>query len=518
MANGDGDGLRETVTTFLASEEDKQSGEDLSTAMSAVLTFGVVVANIIGATAVLAVIYLVLPLPEVDDSDHVRMVNAVLAAAYIPLAIVAGVILGKRALTGLQTWLRSESDADDRVRRMVIEAPLRLFRLQAALWFGAAVLFGVLDVTYSVGLAAVVSSTIAITGVTTGACAYLVAERILRKPASRALADETPSEIDVPGVATRAVLAWALGTGGPLIGLMAVGISSLAGLPASETQLEVAIVALGGIAVAVGLLAVVLAARATADPIDAVRIALETVQSGDFDVRVPVYDGTQIGRLQLGFNRMAEGLAEREQIRETLGTYVDPDVAERILKEGVQLEGEEVDATMMFIDVRDFTAFAEQHDAPEVVAAINALFEEAIPVIHEHGGRIDKFVGDGLLAVFGAPRRLENHADDALAVALELAEKVRDGELKIGIGLNSGPVVAGNVGGAGRFEFSVMGDAVNVAARVESATRDTGDEILISEGTRERLSSEPVEFHERGGIELKGKSTEVRLFAPGSAE
>src|SRR5207253_105280 len=215
------------------------------------------------------------------------------------------------------------------------------------------------------------------------------------------------------------------------------------------------------------------------------------VEEGDFDARVAVADGSEVGLLQAGFNRMAEGLAERERIREAFGTYVDREVADHILREGTSLAGEEVEVTMMFIDVRDFTGFAERSSAPEVVATLNRLFEQIVPIVHEHGGHVDKFVGDGLLAVFGAPRRQEDHADQALAAAYAIDRAVQAefaGELSIGVGLNSGAVVAGNVGGAGRLEFSVIGDAVNVAARVEAATRKTGDAILVSEHTRRLLS------------------------------
>jgi adenylate cyclase len=279
-------------------------------------------------------------------------------------------------------------------------------------------------------------------------------------------------------------------------------------------------VVLGGIGIVVGLYAVTVAARLTADPVDSVRRALARVQRGELDVHVPVYDGTQIGQLQLGFNRMVDGLSERERIREAFGTYVDPDVLERVLEEGTSLEGEEVEVTVMFIDVRDFTGFAERTPAPEVVATINRLFAAVVPVIRAHGGRIDKFIGDGLLAVFGAPRRMDDHADCALAAALEIEQLVRSGkagDLEVGIGLNSGIVVAGNVGGAGRLEFSVIGDAVNVAARVEAATRQTGDTILLTERTRELLSGGP-QLVEREGATLKGKTELVRLYAPVAGE
>ena len=140
-----------------------------------------------------------------------------------------------------------------------------------------------------------------------------------------------------------------------------------------------------------------------------------------------------------------------------------------------------------------------------------------MPIVHQHGGHVDKYVGDGLLAVFGAPRRRDDHADLALAAAIEIAAAVDDefgDELAVGIGLNSGVVVAGNVGGGGRLEFSVIGDAVNVAARVESATRETGDRILITERPRQLAQADTVEFDERPATHLKGKREAVRLYAP----
>jgi adenylate cyclase len=260
-----------------------------------------------------------------------------------------------------------------------------------------------------------------------------------------------------------------------------------------------------------------LAARATADPITSVREALSEVERGQLDdVDVPVYDASELGMLQSGFNRMVDGLRERERIREAFGTYVDPDVADHILKEGTALEGEEVEVTLMFLDVRDFTGFAESRPAKEVVSTLNRLFEIAVPIIRDRGGHIDKFVGDGLLAVFGAPRRASDHAERALSAACEIAAKAErelGDELSIGIGLNSGDVVAGNLGGAGRLEFSVIGDAVNVAARVEEATRETGDTILVSEATRQLLEG-THELTPRTGVELKGKSGEVTLYTP----
>jgi len=258
-------------------------------------------------------------------------------------------------------------------------------------------------------------------------------------------------------------------------------------------------------------------ARSLADSLAGVRSAQERIERRDFEARVAVDDGSEVGLLQAGFNRMAAGLAERERIRDAFGAYVDPEVAEHILKEGPDLGGEAVEATILFVDVRDFTSWAERASASEVVETLNRLFEALVPIIHEHGGHVDKFVGDGLMAVFGAPRRLSDHADRALAAALEIAKRVAEEfepELRVGLGLNSGTVVAGNVGGAGRLDFSVIGDPVNIAARVEAATRETGDTILLTAETRDRLTNSAPDLERRPPVPLKGKSNPVGLFAP----
>jgi adenylate cyclase len=399
--------------------------------------------------------------------------------------------------------------------RLVLYAPFRLLSVQLALWWAAAALFGVVNIQYSDQLALRVAVTVVLTGLVTASCAYLATERLLRSPAARALSHGAPRRFAVPGVATRAVLAWAVGTGVLLGGLVAIGTLAVGHAEGvTVTKLGVSMIALGGTGILVGLIAVTLAARTTADPISALRRALARVQHGDFDVHVPVYDGSQIGQLQLGFNEMVAGLAERERIREAFGTYVDPEVAAHVLEEGTDLAGEEVEVTLMFIDVRSFTSFAERTPAPQVVAALNDLFALIVPIIHACEGRVDKFVGDGLLAVFGAPRRLTDHADRALTAALKIAGATTNEELELGIGLNSGTVVAGNIGGDQRYEFSVIGDAVNVAARVEAATRQTGDTVLLADRTAELLTDPRVELVERSGVELKGKRETVRVYAP----
>ncbi len=146
-----------------------------------------------------------------------------------------------------------------------------------------------------------------------------------------------------------------------------------------------------------------LVTRSVLRPLADLQKATERVLDGDFNVTVPVTTGDETGELAASFNAMVQGLAERERIRDAFGTYLDREVAEYILSDEFDEEGRELEVSVLFTDVRDFTGFAAGAEAKEVVAALNGLFEVVVPVISRHGGHVDKFEGDGLLAVFGAP-------------------------------------------------------------------------------------------------------------------
>jgi adenylate cyclase len=481
-----------------------------------VIALAVVATNVVGAIAVLVLTLLVIPLPDVDD-EFARSGYVLAAVGYVLVAVGVGVVVGVRGQRPITEWLASGDPSTPALRADVLGAPLRLFWLQLWLWLGAALAFGLFEAQHDGERAAWVGIVVALTGMTTAAMSYLTVERLLRPTAVRAMADADPSELGHGGgVALRAVLAWATGCGIPVAGLLVLGVRTLLPSDVRLVELSVAAVVLAGTGLVIGFQAVVGAARATAAPITGVAQAMARVHEGDYGTRVPVYDGTEIGRLQLGFNDMVAGLVERERIRAAFGTYVDPAIAEHLLREGTDLAGEEVEVSMLFIDIRNFTGFAEQTPAAQVVSTINRMFERAVPIIHDHGGHVDKFVGDGLLAVFGAPQRLPNHAAAAVSAAQAIANAVDAefrGSLSVGIGINTGTVVAGNVGGGGRFEFSVIGDPVNVAARIESTTRQTGDTILISGRTLDLLEDGSVQVEERPDVVLKGKSGAVSLFA-----
>lgn len=179
------------------------------------------------------------------------------------------------------------------------------------------------------------------------------------------------------------------------------------------------------------------------------------------------------------------------------------------------VEARDALVTVLFVDIRDFTSFAHRSTARETVALLNEFFGVVVPVLAEHGGHTNKFLGDGVLGVFGAPEPLPDHADRGVAAAAAVAGAVEDvfGErCRVSIGVNSGLVLVGTIGAAGHSELGVIGDPVNVASRVEQATRRTGDTVLITEATRCLLEAD-VALAARGSIELKGKPAPVPVYA-----
>ncbi len=255
-----------------------------------------------------------------------------------------------------------------------------------------------------------------------------------------------------------------------------------------------------------------LLARSVVEPLLGLRDAADRVTGGVLDVHAAVLAGDETGELAVALNRMLLGLRERAGLRNALGRYVPGEVADRLAAEGGRLPAEDVDLTVVFLDVRGFTALSERVSGVELAGRLNRLFERVVPIIERHGGHANKFVGDGLLAVFGSPRPLERHADAAVAAVLEIIEGAPEGELPLCAGVNSGRALVATIGGGARLDFTVLGDVVNTAARVQAATRETGDPVLITEAVVERLAGGARGWAPRPAVPLRGKARPVLLF------
>jgi adenylate cyclase len=344
---------------------------------------------------------------------------------------------------------------------------------------------------------------------------HFFASELFLRPVLEDIAERLPP--DFGGARLGVPLRWKLLGALPLInvitGVVASGLSTDGSASLNDLGLDVVVAV--GVAFTVSFELTLLLTRSILRPVNDLLEATEAVKRGDLDARVPVVSGDELGVLAGSFNEMMQGLSERERLRTAFGSYVDPEVAERVLEEGEVLEGQERDVTVMFVDVCDFTARAERSTARETVAFLNEFFDVVVPCVVEHGGNANKFLGDGVLAVFGAPERVPDHADRAVRAAKACAAAVHKrfgGEVLIGIGISSGPVVVGSVGGGGRLEFSVIGDAVNVAARVQALTRKIGAVVLLTEATQGRIKMRDSGVEARGEAELRGITEPVALY------
>jgi class 3 adenylate cyclase len=356
----------------------------------------------------------------------------------------------------------------------------------------------------------------ALIAVAYAAVLHFFASELALRPVLAHIHEYLPDDFEatVRGVPLRWKLLGALPIINVITGVVVSGLSTSQQASLEDLGLDVIVAVIVAFTISFELTALV--TKSVLDPVGDLLHATDQVKRGDLSTRVPVVSGDEMGALAASFNEMVRGLEEREALMGAFGSYVDPAVADRVLSEGELLEGEQVEATMLFVDICDFTAFAENASAREAVAQLNEFFGLVVPIVLEARGHANKFIGDGVLAVFGAPDRHSDHADRAADAAVRIADAVAErfgDRLRIGIGINSGPVMVGTVGGGGRLEFTVIGDPVNVAARVEETTRDTGDRILLTESTRALLGDEwRGRLEERGSMTLKGKSEPVALY------
>jgi adenylate cyclase len=419
-------------------------------------------------------------------------------------------------------WLRGHRTADTAIDawRALAGLPLDFLRALRFLWIGVSIFPITLYIYLELDTPGIATFLILTAGTAVvlmyGVFLRFFMSELILHPVIGDIAAELP---DGAELGKRTVpLKWRLLAALPAINIITgVTVAGLSGGHSSLEDLGVNVLVAIAVAFTVSFELSVLLSRTILQPLGELRRGTERVVAGDLGVRVPVTGTDEAGQLAGSFNQMMRGLQERQRLHEAFGAFVDPHVADRVLTEGTMLEGEDVEVTILFLDIRSFTAFAERSSAGEVVARLNEFFGQVVPVLVGHGGQANKFVGDGLLGVFGAPDRTIDHADRAVRAALDMARLVRErygDELQIGIGINSGLVAAGTVGGGGHVEFTVIGDAVNTAARVEEVTRTTGDEVLITEATRCLLSGDGLEFEPRPMVALKGKTEQVRLWAP----
>jgi len=493
----------------------EESTQTLRVRVQVLVTIALVSANVIGAAIVAVLSTLIIPTPPLTA----RTLTALEVA--VPGYVVAGLVVGcwwgtRRALATLR-WALERREPTETESTAALRVPLHLTLVQAGLWGIAIPVFAVLLGLVQPALLLTVPATIAATGVVVCANAYLLGQFALRPVAARALSDERPDRLLGAGVHVRMLLFWCLGTGVPVVGSIMIALLELVHGGMTPTRLAVTMVVLGGLVLTFGLLVTVLTARAIVAPIHSVRTALTRVRGGDLAVEIPVYDGSELGLLQAGFNRMVRGLREREHIRDLFGRHVGEDVAEAALQANVELGGEMREVSVLFVDLVGSTALAARRPPTEVVALLNRFFTVVVEEVDDRHGLVNKFVGDAVLAIFGAPVAMEDHATSALAVARAISQRLAHEvpEVTAGIGVTTGTVVAGNVGDRRRFEYTVIGDPVNEAARLTELAKNEPTGLVASHRTVTLATPEEARrWKASKTVTLRGRSEPTTLAVP----
>jgi class 3 adenylate cyclase len=452
------------------------------------------------------------------DASAQQLLDAILAAEALTLAALAvGFARVAPRLRPIKAWIQGARDRQASLAawEAAVNLPMRAVR-QDVILPAALVVVPVSASTaaaFDQGWTAIVPlSAAGAVAIAYGAVLQYFAIELGLRPVVDEVAAHLPEEFEFRrrGLPLRVKLVGMVPLFSVVTGLTVAALTSDEG-----SSLGVSVAVTLAVAFTLGVELTLLLTTSILRPLGALREGMASVREGRYDVRVPVTTNDEVGELADGFNRMTAGLAERERLREAFGTYLDKEVAEYILSQEATPRGVELEVSVLFCDVRGFTAFAARSEATEVVSCLNRLYEAIVPIVARHGGHVDKFVGDGLLAVFGAPEPFRDHADRAVAAGCEMVRVTEAGEagdLRIGVGINCGRVVAGSIGGGGRLNFSVIGDAVNVAARVEAATRETGDSLLLTAEVRDRLTRE-VPLVRRGEVLLPGRDAPTELFA-----
>ena len=479
----------------------------------------VVAANLVGA-AFVAIEVTVVGVPSAGSGarvQHDNLVSALAVIAYLGVVVPMELLLSRRRTDRTFGWVDERRQPDPEEIAAVFDFPWVQGRWIFAWWLGAAVLFVGLNLGFGNNAAYCLrnGADIALGGLTASALSFLLMERYNRPVFALALAGQ-PAAAGRLGLQRRLLLTWSLGAAVPVVVIVSapVGLS-----PSRRVGLAGPLVFVGALALTAGLVLTIVASRSITEPIEALRAAQRRVEDGELEVEVPVDDGGEVGLLQAGFNRMVAGLRERQRIRDLFGRHVGVEVARRALDQHARLGGELREASVLFVDVIGSTAMAQRLLPDQVVAVLNQFFSAVVRCTAAEGGWVNKFEGDAALCVFGPPEDDPDHSARALRAArmmhTALAELAKGHPgFDAGIGVSTGTVVAGNVGAEDRYEYTVIGDPVNEAARLTEEAKGDPGRVLASGAAMAHADGEAVHWRSCGTRVLRGRGDPTALYAP----
>ena len=476
-----------------------------------------VLAQILAAVELTA---LVMPLRHdlVESLDTVFQTDTLIAALVLSVLGFAGsiayaVVVVDRKLR----WFTAGEPPTAKDRQFVEHLLRNQSAVLAIIWAVSATVLFVINRDGGPAVAWLIGMTLLL-GVTTSTGAALL---FIQRPMRPIIAAATSlrGRDTAPGVLSRLLLMWLMSSALPIIGLAVVVIMRSNGwIIQKSASLEIPVIVLAVISVFVGLRGMAIVALSISDPVHDVVNAMAEVERGKMTTRVDVYERSEIGRLQSGFNRMVTGLAERDRLRDLFGRHVGTDVALRAVSDADTLTGEVREAAVLFVDLVGSTQLAQSRSPAEVAEVLNHFFQIVVDAVDERHGLINKFQGDAVLAVFGAPLPNADSAADALATARALTVALRRlPVVDFGIGVSAGPVFAGNIGAKHRYEYTVIGDAVNEAARLADRAKDFDARALCSDVALLKADAgEREHWTECASEVLRGRLEPTRMSAPTS--
>ena len=352
--------------------------------------------------------------------------------------------------------------------------------------------------------------------VSTACICHLLTQRTLRPIIAAAMRTATDAD-PVPGVLARLMIIWILFSAIPMVGIGLIVLARSSGWFVAKTQpVERPILVLAVVSLALGVRAMVLTARSISDPVGEIVVAMAEVEHGRTKTSVEVYESSEIGRLQTGFNRMVDGLAERERVRDLFGRHVGADVARRAIAAEASFSGDVREVGVLFVDLVGSTQLAAARPPQEVARVLNEFFRIVVATVDDHHGLVNKFEGDAALAVFGAPLDVGDPASAALAAARDMAVALKAfSDLDFGIGVSAGAAFAGNIGAENRYEYTVIGDPVNEAARLADHAKELPSRAICSASALAVADElERCRWTAGGFVSLRGRTDPTAISAP----
>jgi class 3 adenylate cyclase len=448
---------------------------------------------------------------SVPEADLIAILVLVL------LGTLLAAVGGYRIIAPSLRWFDAGLEPDVRQRRAAIDMIRRQSVLLLSIWLLSGALFIVIsDATGWAPVLLIVASAFA--GIATASSSLLFTQRVTR-PVVAAASRDFQGRVTAPGVQARLLLMWTLTTALPSLTIAILVVCRANGWLIPETaSVDVPVVLLSMVSVFLGLRTLMLVSISISDPLREIIDAMADVEQGRIGKQVDVYERSEIGRLQNGFNRMVVGLQERDRLRDLFGRHVGPEVASLAIGTGAVaddvLSGDVREVAVLFVDVTGSTALAMTRTPAEVAEVFNDFFRIVVAAVDAHQGLINKFQGDAALAVFGAPIASATAASSALAAARTLGAALGRQELDYGIGVSAGPAFAGNIGAENRYEYTVIGDPVNEAARLADIAKALPARIACSGAAMARAGDETGHWDRHGAVTLRGRSEPTYVHVP----